>query len=337
MVSRRRFLYALGAMGALGPMAPLSRVMAADDLSQLHKRAETQFRMGTFLSITAYHESKTVLDEAIGAAFNTAAKAEGLFTRYETQSPLGVLNSQGVLKDTPSNVTNLLKRSLVLTQKTNRGFNPAVAPVLHILAKNNVGSLTELPRSLQADLKRLSNPEHVVMKGRTVRLASTEASISLDGIAKGHVVDIVAEELEQQGVHNFLVNAGGDIRIGSSVTVNQEWNIGIQNASSPAENLYTIPLRHRAMATSGNYESLASKGYNHIVPMTSQKLSSNTPECTAVSVMAPTCTEADSLATALFAMGVERGTRFINRHPAYACLWQTSNGSITSTNWSYTG
>jgi len=328
-VSRRQFIYSLGALGSLACTSTLVGLAASANAGGLQKRTETKLQMGTFVTITAYSHSRDRLDEAIAKAFQMADEAEKVFTRHESSSPLGVLNAQGVVYDAPIVLISLLKDSLRLTRQTDRGFNSAIVPVLDALSEFDVASVVELPRSVRSELDQLTNPGNVIVKGDSIRLANQGMRVSLDGIAKGHIVDLMAAKLERLGVSNYLINAGGDIRVGPIIPAGQTWNVAIQDATNPSQSVKTIPLRGGAMATSANYESLATKGYDHLVSMEAGQKASHT----SVSVTAPTCAEADSLATALFAMGMEKGMRFVDLQPAYACLWQTNAGVFSSANW----
>ncbi|WP_462325566.1 FAD:protein FMN transferase [Desulfoplanes sp.] len=324
-VSRRQFLYSLGVIGA-GAGLTMGWLLGDCEASE---QSETRVMMGTVVTISARNESRSLLEDTLEQVFADMAGAEAVFTRHDSAAPLGVLNGQGVLRDAPGPLVSLLSDSLHLAERTQGGFNPATVPVLDALAVNGVPSVGELPASVLSDLKVLTDSRGIQMKGGTIRLAHAGMGVSLDGIAKGHIVDLAAASLERHGITDFLVNAGGDIRVGRPGTSGKEWTIGIQNSADPARNIRTLPMRSGAMATSGNYESLASRGYNHLVPSDPSALSSRA----AVTVTAPTCAQADSLATALFAMGRKNGTAFIDSLPGCACLWQGENSLVPSGNW----
>jgi len=327
MVSRRGFLGAIGALGALACAAPIAGLTSAAQGRPLHKRTETRLMLGTYAAISARSESRARLDEAMERAFAAMSRAETLFTRRSGSSPLGVLNGQGILRDAPEPVAELLRHALRLSEQTRGGFNPATAPVLEALAAYGARTIEELPASVRKGVGVLASPKGVIMDESAIRLAQPGMGISLDGIAKGHIVDMAAEELEKHGVTDFLVDAGGDMRTGSANT-HRGWAVGIQDASDPVLNLTAFRLSSGAVATSGNYESRASKGYDHLVPV-----ASDTAAARAVTVVSPSCVQADAMATALFAMGRTKGDAFIRRNPECGCLWQTGKGLAPSGNW----
>lgn len=330
-VSRRQFLCSLGALGA-GVAAGLIGFARSPSRPARSERTETRLMMGTFVTVTARHESEALVTEALAQVFAAMAGDEAVFTRHDAASPLGVLNAQGVLKDAPRPLIALLKGSLGLAGHTGGGFNPATVPVLEALAASGVPSLHALAAPERAALARLTDPGAVAVRGDTIRLEHSGMGVSLDGVAKGRIVDLAAARLERRGVTDYLVNAGGDIRIGPDISKDGGWRIGIEDAADPARNIAVVGLRQGALATSGNYESRRTRRYDHIVPSGG----AGGPAPSGVTVTAATCAEADALATALFAMGVDRGTAYIDRLPGAACLWQTEAGLVPSANWAGT-
>lgn len=325
MVSRRQFLYSLGVIGAgAGFGLPL-----LSKACTLPETTQTQLMMGTFVTISARNQSASLLEEALADAFQQVKDGEALFTRHSASSPLGVLNAQGSLRNAPAPLLGLLGKSLKLATQTQGGFNPAIVPVLDALNASGAASVSALPKSIQTELRTVTDPRAVAVQGNHIRLSHSGMGLSLDGIAKGHIVDLATARLERRGITDYLINAGGDIRVGSA---GKSWAIGIQDGNNPARNSMVLPLRSGAIATSGNYESLATKGYAHLVPGQLNTRSS----LISVTAAAPSCAEADSLATALFAMGTERGAAYLKQHPQYSCVWQTTNGVIPSSQWSHT-
>lgn len=357
-IDRRSFLKLLGTgigigigMGTVASIVPSSVQNIYAFASQNNKFIEiqqTRISMGTFVNVSARHESKILLEESIEKAFITLNNAQKILTRHDGASPLGILQRQGVLHDTPQEVIQLLQESLSLHQETQGAFNPAISPILEALKQEKVSQVVELPKSIQKDLQILTKPQGIRIHNNDISLAHSGMSLTLDGIAKGYIADLMASCLAKQGIKDYCINAGGDIRFASrekarlsNIGQNIGWNIAIENAQDTKqimqENL-DLRVSSGAIATSGNSESLHAKGYEHLVAQDALTTKPHTPQNSlqSVSVLAPTCAQADSLATALFAMGLEKGIAFVNnKQNTYpiACLWQTSKVVITSKNW----
>lgn len=144
-----------------------------------------------------------------------------------------------------------------------------------------------------------------------------ELQLDLSGIAKGFAVDALAELLEAQGTTSYLVEIGGEVRVGKAKPDGSPWRIGIE---APVENERTVhrvlSLVDTALATSGDYRNFFVSGgrrYSHLIdPRTGMPVAST--ELGSVSILAPTCQFADSMATALFVLGSKEGASLAGRH-----------------------
>jgi thiamine biosynthesis lipoprotein len=116
--------------------------------------------------------------------------------------------------------------------------------------------------------------------------------IDLSGIGKGFAADRVAERLRQLGVTDFVFELGGEVVAGDG-----DWPVEIERPNPDVrETARTVTLRHRALATSGNYHQPG-----HIIdPRTGKPVKR---PASSVTVIAPDCATADAWATALFVLG----------------------------------
>lgn len=340
--SRRDFLYGLGAVAGLmavpcaNAYASLSSTMGN---TKLFTRSMAQAHMGTFVHITARNASQSLVDDALERAFTTAMLGEKTFTRHDSNSLGGALvelNERKSITNAPRELIEIIKQSQKLSVQTSHTFNPAVAPILKALADYKVSNVVQLPRSVQKDLSVVANPQAIVITDKSIKLAHADMQVTLDGIAKGRVVDMMASSLEKSGITEYCINAGGDIRVSTSPESLKVWNIGIQDAKAPARHNGVLRLQNGAVATSANHESLAVKGYEHLVNM---KPHDNVPHEVILSatVIAPHCAQADAMATALFLMaeghGVAKVLTFMDRYPECACQLQTEQGIFSSKTW----
>ena len=143
--------------------------------------------------------------------------------------------------------------------------------------------------------------------------------ITLDGIAKGYIVDAASSILMSCGIENHLINAGGDIKAIGIRDDGEPWKVAIQDPLKENNHLDVIELTDAAVATSGNYENYfdREKMFHHIVnPKTGLSPFLNT----SASVIAPTVMEADVLATSLLIMESVDGIRLIDSFPRCEAL-----------------
>ena len=87
--------------------------------------------------------------------------------------------------------------------------------------------------------------------------------ISLDGIAKGYIVDQAANLINLNRIKYALINAGGDVRVIGGKSPNKAWKIGIKDPLEKREYTEVFELNNGAVATSGNYENYFDKDKIH--------------------------------------------------------------------------
>ena len=157
--------------------------------------------------------------------------------------------------------------------------------------------------------------------------------VTLDGIAKGFIVDRVAESLGGQGLENYLINAGGDIRAAGTKEEKQPWTVAVQDPAKNGEFPDVIHLSDGAVATSGSYEVYfdRERTFHHIV----NSRTGRSPNLNAsVSVVAPSSMAADALATTAFVMEPDDGLAFIDALRGCECLIIDKDGrELKSKRW----
>lgn len=111
-------------------------------------------------------------------------------------------------------------------------------------------------------------------------------------VVKGWSVQRAAELLTAAGARRFCLNAGGDVVVSGG-----PWRVGVRHPDHADKLCTVLALTDGAVATSARYE----RG-DHIIDGRTGRPATG---LLSVTVVAPTLTEADSVATAAFAMGPE--------------------------------
>ncbi|MCW8832121.1 MAG: FAD:protein FMN transferase, partial [Colwellia sp.] len=140
--------------------------------------------------------------------------------------------------------------------------------------------------------------------------------IDLSTTAKGYGVDVVAELIEANGISNYLVEIGGEMRLKGFKHTGELWAIAIEkpildpSGEQRAVHQVIIP-KDNAVATSGdyrNYFEADGQRFSHIIdPATGKPINHN---LVSVTVIAPSSMTADGLSTTLMVMGAEQGLTF---------------------------
>lgn len=332
-INRRAFIRGLGLLSAgwavQGWTAPLKTLPFSAALSQT---SETRNLMGSFVTITLLHPSREQAQAALGAAFQRMEALIPLFNRHDPGSALSVLNKRGFLPGPPPELLRLLRQSVVLQARTRGLFEVTIKPVLDLYeSEKELGRLPPTPAIREA-LRRVDSTA-LELSPKKIAFAKEGMGITLDGIAKGTLVDETIAFLRKEGIRHALVDAGGDLRVMGGRAHGSPWRIGIYDPDSESEFPEMILLREGAVATSGNYMVYfdQEKVHHHILSPGSGRSPLGSVSAT---VTAPCAEQADALATALMLFSPEEGRSFIDRQERMSSLLMTRGGmKVTSRRW----
>ena len=147
-----------------------------------------------------------------------------------------------------------------------------------------------------------------VENGRLVK-SDSRSELDFNSIAKGYVVDLVAERIEARGISDYMVNIGGEIRCKGVNSRGCDWTIGIEtpyDGNFEQESVEkVIAITNCGIATSGNYRRyhLTEDGRKVAHTISPKSGYSVLSDLLSATVLAPTCAEADAAATMFMAMG----------------------------------
>ncbi|MCK8103020.1 MULTISPECIES: FAD:protein FMN transferase [unclassified Pseudoalteromonas] len=164
------------------------------------------------------------------------------------------------------------------------------------------------------------------IEGTTVRKANPDVYLDLSTLAKGYGVDVVADLLDSKGIHDYLVEIGGEIRTKGTSLENKNWVIAVENPVSGTRAIQrVITPKDNAIATAGDYRNFYEENnvrYSHLIdPKTGRPI---THRMVSTSVISPSCMVADGLSTAFMIMGLDKAMNLANEHNI-AALFITKN------------
>jgi thiamine biosynthesis lipoprotein len=208
--------------------------------------------------------------------------------------------------------------ALELARETGGAFDPTVAPLVALWGFG--AQAADTPPSV-AELEEARSRvgwRHLEWRagGRLARRVSG-VQLDLSAIAKGYAVDAIVAELARDRPIGALVEVGGEVRALGAKPGGVPWRVGIDDPDAPGSRLSAVVLlTGGALATSGDYRRVRvveGKRRTHVVDPRSgrpveQKVAS-------ASVIAPSCMEADAVATALMVLGPEEGLAWVEDRP----------------------
>ncbi len=121
--------------------------------------------------------------------------------------------------------------------------------------------------------------------------------LDVGGIAKGYAVDQAIQSLQQCGVRQACVNAGGDLRVIGDDPI----DVLLRDPAHPSSLVYKISLQNQALATSASYFSLVQTTQGSYSALVHGQTGAAMLDKVSVSVVAPQCILADALTKVVMA------------------------------------
>jgi len=310
-------------MNRLLPLALLLVLAAAFAIDRivflppLRSFQEQREMMDTWVTITVYDRDSDRAARAMEAAFSRMSEIERIASIYDEHAEAYVLNEHGRLDDPSPELIEIIEAAEETSTISGGAFDITVQPLLELwrYAAGADKQFWELEPAEQkgviAEAMALVGPDRIsVTAGPSIVLAPG-TKITLGGIAKGYAVDQGLKALQETGIKHGLIDAGGDIGALGGKPDNEHWGIVLRNPNNAADFLVRFGLADGAIATSGNYERYFDPAaeVGHIMDPRTGLSSHNASSAT---VIAPTCTQADALATAVFVLGPIDGMNLVD-------------------------
>ncbi len=216
-----------------------------------------------------------------------------------------------------SDLAHVLKQAIEISELSNGAFDVTVGPLVNLWGFGPEGRRNVVP----TDAEITSRMSQIGYEKLAVRLSPPgvkkkmpEIFCDLSAIAKGFGVDKVAEYLESQGIENYMVEIGGEVRAKGQASSGESWRIGIERPDDPTAFQKILELQKHSVATSGDYINYFKKEgvrYSHTIdPRTGRPITHN---LASVTVIHASCMIADGVATALHVLGPVEGFELAQR------------------------
>ena len=251
---------------------------------------------------------------------------------FDSTSLLSKINNNqedivdGILED-------LIRSSIKVSQETGGAFDCTVGALVNLWGfgkdkKKTVDSL-KVTQALEA-----TGYQKISLNHQKIIKENSDIQLNFNAIAKGYLVDMLAKYLDSQGVENYLIDIGGEVRAQGEKQSGKPWKVGVQvpteSKTDAAQVHEMFELKNRSVATSGNYRNYYEENgqrFSHTInPKTGYPEKTN---LLSVSVIADNCAYADALATAFMVMGVNQSIEFLKQRPDIGGMFiYDENGEI---------
>lgn len=267
---------------------------------------------GTLVEVSVYGAPETQARQVTAAVL---ARFDELHRTLHAWQPSDVsrLNTalaQGQRAPVTPELAAMLRDAQAQSIQSNDLFNPAIGGLIALW-----GFHADTPRARVPDAAAIARWVKAAPRMRDLHVENGEAwsdnpavQLDLGGYAKGYALDEAVRILKAHGIHDALVNIGGNvIALGSHG--DRPWRVGIQHPRQPGT-LATLDLRDgEAIGTSGDYQRYFEAGghrYSHLIDPRSGKPANGMQSVTVLVTGEQAGTRSDALSKPLFIDGPSR-------------------------------
>jgi thiamine biosynthesis lipoprotein len=284
--------------------------------------------MGTSFSIKLVDPPGTLDREALGESIRALLEdIEQRFSTYRPSSELSLLNATLSTDWIPvsAELCAVVDLSLLISRRTNGSFDVTVGPLVLLWGFGPDSDRSAPPAEEQIAEARSSvgyEKLETDCSKPALRKALPGVTTDLSAFAKGYAVDRVADLLDDEGLTDYLVEIGGELRARGHNAGRDHWAIAIEEPDASGRSVRSVVrITETGMATSGDYRNFYGHDgvrYSHTMdPTTGRPVTHNGA---AVTVIVESAAEADALATALLVMGPTDGLAYAE-HKGIAALF----------------
>ncbi|MCC2523153.1 FAD:protein FMN transferase [Vibrio coralliilyticus] len=229
------------------------------------------------------------------------------FNQNQTSTPFEV---------SPQTAT-VVKEAIRLNGLTLGALDVTVGPLVNLWGFGPEARPEVVPTDEElAARKANTGIQHLTVEGNLLTKDIPNLYVDLSTIAKGWGVDVVADYIQSQGIQNYMVEVGGEMRLKGINREGVKWRIAIEKPSADERAVQEIiEPGNMAVATSGDYRIYFERDgvrYSHIInPQTGKPIRH---KVVSVTVLDKSSMTADGLATGLMVLGEEQGMKIANEN-----------------------
>ncbi len=293
---------------------------------------ETQYLFGTLVDFTIRGVETQQAQSAVAAVTldfqrmhrDWHAWKPGELSRLNQQLPDGEFHRVSPF------LLPLIRQAKKLSEQSDDLFNPAIGRLIALWGFHS----DELPvgpppprGEIDALVKQNPRMEDIIIKDGELRSSNPAVSFDFGGFAKGAALDMAIKRLQQMGVKNAIVNAGGDLNV-IGTHGERPWRVGIRHPQGQGVIAAVELASGEVIYTSGNYEryrEYEGRRFTHIIdPRTGMPVE----HIASATVIDTNGAKADAAATALTVAGPREWYRIAKRMQLKYVMLVDENGRI---------
>lgn len=248
------------------------------------------------------------------------ARLDTLLSNYRPDSAIEQLNAtlSSDVQTVNEEIIDLIEQAKIVSLASQGCYDLTIKPLFDLWGFKDEKLFIPDQKRLQSTLQEIGFSQIEISDHNHLRKLNPKLRIDLSSIAQGYSVARIANLLEQQGIHDYLVEIGGELQT-RGIKPNQEaWRVALEKPLPGERTMNKIITINRteplAIMTAGTYRhyfDAEGKRYSHILDAKSGKPVEH--QTVSVTVLHNDPTQADAWDTALLCMGRTAGMEAANK------------------------
>lgn len=273
---------------------------------------KTDFYFDTVVTLTLYDSSA---EEKLEGCFDLADKYEKLLSATVKGSDVWNINhAEGAPVKVSDETMTLLQKAIHYSTLSNGSFDITIGALSSLWDFGDHQGSVPSQEDIDTALATVGYEKIQIDEAdKTVTLADPDTRIDLGGIAKGYIADQMKVYLNKNGIHEGIINLGGNVLTVGEKSSGETYKIGIQKPfDANGASIASVEIGDDSLVSSGVYEryfETDGKRYHHILdPATGYPYDN---ELLGVTIITGSSADADALSTTCFALGLEDGMALV--------------------------
>ncbi len=283
----------------------------------------SMFYMDTYIEIKLYDVDEDISNELFKDIDKIYKEYHELTDRYNKYNNIvNIYYLNNILKvneeiEIDSRLSDLIKYGLDFYNKTDGYINIALGNVIDVW-KTYREDGKSVPKTYELMNKNI-NIRDIVLENNMYKKKS-DVKLDLGSYAKGYVTELVGKYLEDNSCTKYLINAGGNVKVGTSYK-RGKYSVGLEEPFNTTNVYKVLYVENNSVVTSGSYQryyEVDNVIYNHIINPKTLYPDNYTKS---VSVITSDSAYADILSTYLFLLPIPDGINLVNSLDNVEAIW----------------
>lgn len=274
---------------------------------------------GTTYHISYWSEAPVDAKAIKADVENEFAVIDKLLSNYRPDSTIETFNS---VENTDSQevggeIVSLVKIAQVVHQASQGCYDLTIKPLFDLWGFRGDALTIPSDSAIVTTLKQIGMEKLEIVDDSHLRKKQADLKVDLSSIAQGYSVERISKVLAQQGISNYLVEIGGELKTNGYKPGLQPWRIAVERPLPEERTLHKIVTMPKdapiAVMTSGTYRHYFDdhgQRYSHILDARNGRPVNH--NLVSVTVLLGDPSVADAWSTALLCLGQKDGMAAAN-------------------------